>query len=282
MIPRRVLILDVETGGVDPAKDPLVELGLARWSVEHRALIRAASILVAAPSNDAATVNGIPPALLPEGQTADFALDVARRWAEGCDAVLAHNGEDFDKLWTGELGGLPWIDSAWDIDWPKPCGGRRLQDIALAHGLAVLAAHRALTDCLLLAQLLERVAELPGVELGALLERAMRPKVKVISMAPYEEKDKVKEHGFRWSDEDRWWFRRLPAEDVAALPFPAAPEESLVWVVSLAPFGQKDLVRQNGFQWDGDAKIWTKRMPAADVPGLPFRARIEAPRPRSP
>lgn len=218
MIPRRILIADVETSGVDPAKDHLVEAGLLRWSVEHRSTICAASWLVAAPSNEAEAINGIPAALLPEGQSREFVIGAAQRWANGCDAVAAHNG-DFDRSFLGEVG-PPWIDTAWDIEWPKPCGGRRLQDVALAHGLAVLDAHRALTDCLLLAKLLERVAEL-GHDVGRLLERAMRPKVKVISLAPFEERETVKAHGFRWDPHPvKVWWRNMPAEDVAALPFP--------------------------------------------------------------
>lgn len=60
----KLLLLDVETSGLDEKKDHLVEVGLVRWSVTHRTILTAASWVVAAPSNAAAEINGIPEAAL--------------------------------------------------------------------------------------------------------------------------------------------------------------------------------------------------------------------------
>jgi DNA polymerase-3 subunit epsilon len=213
----RILILDVETSGFDPDKDHLLEVAVVRWSVEHRAVIAAASWLLAAPGNAAEPINGIPPALLSEGIELDRVIADVHRWAKGCDLVLAHNGE-FDRSWVGEIG-PPWVDSAWDLEWPRAGAGRTLVQLALAHGLAVLEAHRALSDCLLLARLLARVGEM-GADVGRLLERARRPKLKVISLAPFEDRELVKSHGFRWAPHPlKEWWRMMPLEDVAGLPF---------------------------------------------------------------
>lgn len=218
MTPRRLLLVDVETSGMDPAKDHLVEVGLVRWHVEHRSMIAAASWVIRAPSNEAEAINGIPAALLVEGQEKGAILDAARRWAGGCDVVVAHNG-DFDRSFLGEIGPA-WVDSAWDIAWPRASGGRKLVELALAHGLGVTEAHRAISDCLLLARLFERVAEL-GHDVGAMLARAMRPKVKVVSLAPFEQRDLCKAAGFRWEPHPvKVWWRMMPAEDVPSLPFP--------------------------------------------------------------
>jgi DNA polymerase-3 subunit epsilon len=218
MKPRLILLCDTETSSLEPADGHLLELGMLRWSVEHRTTIAQASWLVRAPGNPAEPHNGIPPAVLPEGQNQDVVLDAFRRWSGSVDAIVAHNG-DFDQKWLPAVG-KPWIDSAWDVDWPRVGNGRKLIDLALAHGLAVLDAHRALSDCLLLARLLERVAEL-GHDVGQLLARAMRPKVKVIAEVPFEQKDEAKAAGFRWEPYPvkKWW-RMMPAEDIAALPFP--------------------------------------------------------------
>lgn len=218
---REILILDTETSGLDSAKDHLIEVGLVRWSVEHRTTLASLSWLVQAPENPAQAINGIPPAILVHGQRPEWVRGVVAEWASAADAIAAHN--DFDRQWFPELG-KPWIDTAWDIDWPRALNAesRKVHALCLAHGLAVLDAHRALPDCQLLARLLERVAEL-GHDVGLLLDRAMRPKVKIVSLAPFEQKDVVKQHGFRWSPEERLWWRMMPPEDVAALPFRTAP-----------------------------------------------------------
>lgn len=42
---------------------------------------------------------------------------------------------------------------------------------------------------------------------------------------------------------------------------------------SLAPFEAKDIVKNAGFRWDPDKKIWWRRMAIEDVKELPFRTR---------
>lgn len=42
---------------------------------------------------------------------------------------------------------------------------------------------------------------------------------------------------------------------------------------SLAPFEMKDVVKNAGFRWDPDRKVWWRRMAVDDVKELPFKAR---------
>ena len=42
---------------------------------------------------------------------------------------------------------------------------------------------------------------------------------------------------------------------------------------SLAPFEKKDEVKAQGFRWDGDKKVWWRRMPLEDTKELPFKVR---------
>jgi DNA polymerase-3 subunit epsilon len=219
MTPQAALLIDVETSGVDATADHLLEVGVVLWSVEHRTSIASASWICQAPSNEAEAINGIPAAILPLGRDAASVRETVRRWAEGTDVIIAHNG-DFDRQWLPELA-RPWIDSAWDCSWPRPCSDRKLTSIALAHGLAVLEAHRALPDCQLLARLLERVHEL-GHDVGQLLARAMRPKVKVVADVSFEQRDLAKAHGFRWAPYPvKEWWRLMPEADLSSLPFRA-------------------------------------------------------------
>ncbi len=217
---QKLLLLDTETSGLDPAKDHLIEVGLVMWSIEHRTSTASASWVVRAPENPAEAINGIPPALLEHGiSLRDVHLEVAA-WAQGADAIGAHG--DFDKQWFPDLG-RPWIDTCWDLDWPRASSAesRKVHALCLAHGLAVIDAHRALPDCQLLARLLERVGEL-GHDVAEMLRRAMRPKVKV--MADHRGFDanlnqQYKAAGFRWDPDRKRWWRMLAVEDVDALPF---------------------------------------------------------------
>ena len=214
---KTLLLLDTETSGLDPAKDQLLEVGMVLWSVEHRTTLASSAWLVYATSNAAEDINAIPPAaLIVAGRDRVLALGDVKQWASQADAIVAHNAE-FDRQWVGDLG-KPWVDGAWDLAWPKASSDRKLHSLCLAHGLAVLDAHRALPDCQLLARLFERVAEL-GHDVGAMLERAMRPKSKIVSLAPFEQKDVVKAAGFRWDPQGKVWWRNMAAEDVPALPF---------------------------------------------------------------
>jgi DNA polymerase-3 subunit epsilon len=42
---------------------------------------------------------------------------------------------------------------------------------------------------------------------------------------------------------------------------------------SLAPFEMKDIVKNSGFRWDPDRKVWWRRMAIDDVKELPFKVR---------
>jgi DNA polymerase-3 subunit epsilon len=90
-----------------------------------------------------------------------------------------------------------------------------VRDLALAYGVPVWAAHRALTDCTYLVQVLERCANLED-----LLKAAMEPKLLYRANLPYAERHKAKQAGFRWNEPVRGaWSRRLSERQALALAF---------------------------------------------------------------
>ena len=214
----RILIIDTESSGLDPLVDHLVEVACIQWSVTHACALTCWSALVQASSNAAEAINGIPAAALSAAQEARVVFEVLKQGAENCDVIVAHNATH-DRNFLPPLG-KPWVCSMEDIQWPgaKPGGFTSVIDLALANGLAVLSAHRALSDCLLLSRLFERMVE-KGVDVQAMMARAMRPKGLFVSLAPFAQKDVVKAHGFKWFGEDKEWRRRMFLDDVAALPF---------------------------------------------------------------
>ena len=138
------------------------------------------------------------------------------------NAIVAHNAE-FDKKWFG-LKKLPQIEKPWicsmdDITWPAD---RQLKtrpsvrDLALAYGVPVWNAHRALTDCIYLAEVFIRCSELEK-----LLIRALEPKVLLRAEISYEDRYLAKNAGFRWNDAIKGaWARKMSRRDKEKLDFP--------------------------------------------------------------
>jgi DNA polymerase-3 subunit epsilon len=218
---RRCLIVDTETTSLDPATGHVVEIGVILYSLEHRTSLAHFASLIAAPENPAESINGIPVAALsdrvPEG------ADIIGSLAADAEAIVAHNAE-FDRAW---LSGVPWSMKPWlctmsDFAWPRGQQGSSLVSLALAHGIGVSSAHRALTDCLLIAELFSR-ASLFGCDLDEMFVRAMRPKALFQSLQPFDQNEIAKSFGFQWNKpgalREKRWTRRMAIEDVAALPF---------------------------------------------------------------
>ena len=136
--------------------------------------------------------------------------------------IVAHNAE-FDMKWFGHKK-LPHIDKQWicsmdDITWPadRQLKSRpSVRDLALAYGVPVWNAHRALTDCIYLAEVFKRCSELEQ-----LLVRALEPKVLLRAEISYEERQLAKNAGFRWNEPIRGaWTRRISEREIRKLPFP--------------------------------------------------------------
>lgn len=216
-----VLILDTETTGTAaPPKDRIVEAGAVLWSVRFATTIATYSMLVEGPTNPATHINGIPEAALCEGATEASVWDRLGGFVSHADALVAHSC-DFDRQFTpaGWDQGKPWICSMNDIDWPVQSGSRSLTAIMLAHGLGVSHAHRAITDCLHIARLLERCHEM-GHDVRDMLVRAARPKARFRAKVSYDDREKARVAGFRWDGEKKIWWRKMAVEDAKALPFP--------------------------------------------------------------
>lgn len=216
---KALLILDTETSSLDPTTGHLLEVAVAVWSIEHRSLIRARSWLVRAPSNEAVDINGIPEALLSLGANRDEVMSEVYEASKVCDVVVAHNAP-FDWKWfTPEIQSLAWADSCNDMEWPRPSSSRGLTALALAHGLGVASAHRALDDVMTLVRLFERAAEL-GANIEAMVQRALRPKALFQAMVSFEDRELAKAARFRWNEDGtKRWLRSMPPDDTTDLGF---------------------------------------------------------------
>jgi DNA polymerase-3 subunit epsilon len=225
LCPERLLIIDTETTALTTKEGRCIEVGAILFDVDSRSVLTQVSFLMPCEENPAQHVNGIDP----------LVTRLSSPWAEGlrlfeameheADALVAHSAA-FDRQWFGtdalpELT-RPWICSKEDIRWPEE---RRLRpspslvELALAYGVPVWAAHRALTDCTYLAQVFEACEELEP-----LLQRALEPRKLMRAVISFDERELAKAAGFRWNEPvAKAWTRRLSAREIAELPFPVVP-----------------------------------------------------------
>jgi DNA polymerase-3 subunit epsilon len=220
-VPSRLLILDTETTGLSPTDGTCIEVGAVLFAVPQREVLMQVSFLLPCHTNPAESINGIEAATTRLPQPWRAGLACFRAMVDDCEAVVAHNAA-FDRQWFGhgELPALerPWICSMEDIRWPAERQLRAtpsVRDLALAYGVPVWAAHRALTDCIYLAQVFERCADLE-----ALLAAALEPRRLYRACLSYDERHRARAAGFRWNDPvPKAWTRRLSEREVQALPF---------------------------------------------------------------
>lgn len=244
----RVLIVDTETTSTDPNTGAVIEVAAMLYDTKHASAIESFACLIRHEANEAERFNGIPAALLLEQGLES--QDAWRRFLSlsvDAECYIAHSAE-FDRGFvTKSMHGLPLPDADWDpskvwvctmqdLSWPGARESRSLMSLALSLGLGVSHAHRAAVDVDTIARCLTRANEVmrfewlrtraePLPEHGDFLEpmirRGMRPKSLFYSLAPFEQKHIVKAHGFSWDEakHGKNWFRYIPDEDAAALPF---------------------------------------------------------------
>ena len=226
--PERLLIIDTETTGLSPAKGRCIEVGAVLFHVPSRAVLSQLSFLLPCQSNPAQRVNGIAAEVTQLDQPRKQSLACLEAMADAADVLVAHNAA-FDRQWFGrdELPALPrpWLCSMEDIRWPAERHLRAtpsVRDLALAYGVPVWAAHRALTDCIYIAQVFERETQLDN-----LLQQALLPRKLYRARLPYDQRHLAKEAGFRWNEAVQGaWSKRLTEEECRLLTFEVLPAEA--------------------------------------------------------
>ena len=225
--PSTLLIIDTETSGLDPQHDQCLEVGCILFDVPSRSVLAQQSFLLPVESNAAEAINRIPAAVTRRPQPWREALVWFEHLLEAADLLVAHNAA-FDRQWFG-LGvvlatATPWLCTMEDIRWPAERQLRSrlsVRDLALAYGVPVWGAPRALSDCIYIAEVFARCDDLEQ-----LLERGLEPRQLMRARVSFDERHLAKAAGFRWNDPIKGaWTRRLSDREVAELEFPVAPVE---------------------------------------------------------
>lgn len=188
-----ILIVDTETTGLSPDKgSKLIEVAAVLFNLEHKAILQTFSTLLPCNENPVEHINNISVGstqakyafrnktqeeILSEswknpGEATTILYDEPITFGDifiamndKADACIAHNAE-FDKKflatqpWGHHLLSNKWICTKANFTWPVPLTRFRQQDICQAMGVEYTNAHRALSDCLLLAQCFQKVDDL--------------------------------------------------------------------------------------------------------------------------
>ena len=218
----KVLILDTETTGLDPESHRCIEVGAILFDVRTQSVLSHHSFLLPTENNEAELINKIPKEITQLKQPWKEALTYFQAMVLSSDYVVAHNA-DFDKKWFGK-GFLPHINKRWicsmsDIDWGENLNlssTPSIRELALSHDVPVWSVHRALADCIYLAEVFKRCSDLEN-----LLLLALEPKKLVVARVSYEDRFLAKQAGFKWNQAIKGaWSRRLSEKQISKLAIP--------------------------------------------------------------
>jgi DNA polymerase-3 subunit epsilon len=222
MLPDLLLIIDLETTGTNCEVDQVVEVGAILYSVPMACELQQLSTLLPVAQNPAQPINRISAQASQIINPALFepCLRLLDSWIDQADFMVAHNAE-FDRDWFGK-GHLPPIHKPWlctyrDFIWPKNERATSLINTALNHGVGVSSAHRALTDCQLIARLCDRVKESGELEqiLTTAIARSQEPVLTIMAKVSYDNRELAKQSNFRWNSDTKQWLKSIKRSDLA-------------------------------------------------------------------
>lgn len=212
------VVVDLETTGIDPKNDKIIEIAILEFGVEGAKppVISGGFSAVQDPGfavpAEILKMTGLSQAIL-SGQKIDW--DLVRTYLARASIVIAHNAE-FDRAFleqSGEIKGLHlhWGCSRKHIDWKKhQFRTTALNYLAADHGFVNPFAHRALFDCATTFRVITPY-------LTELITRSYEREYLVRAVySPFESKDVLKQRGYYWNAEFRVWEKTVPESQIQA------------------------------------------------------------------
>jgi DNA polymerase III subunit epsilon len=219
-----LLGLDVETSGLDPVNDRIIEIGAVTFDWETKMPMQILSELVDPTMEDSewklpeeiTGITGITFNAL--GKYGAFERDVIVRlesMIQFADYYVAHNGNAFDRLFMEAAYGRhsmtmldrPWLDTIVDIKFPESIKTRNLHHLGADHMVLNPFRHRAAFDVLTMFKVMEQY------DLDAIIARSKEPMVYLQAVVSFDEKEKAKERGYRWYAPTKLWWKGLKFSD---------------------------------------------------------------------
>jgi DNA polymerase-3 subunit epsilon len=216
-----LLSYDIEATGLDKQKDRIIEMGLCLYSTGQQKILESTGFLVQSDgvpiTSEITEITGITQAAADRfGHEQADAIDDFNWFAEQADAVIAHNGNRFDKPITENtahrlnkvLQDRLWIDSMTDVPGVK---GEQLITMCAKHGFINPNQHSAEDDAKSVLKLIQTY------DINKIVERAKSPTIILRSHQPNtpENNRAVGKLGFRWNGTYKIWHRATKEMDVS-------------------------------------------------------------------
>jgi DNA polymerase III subunit epsilon len=206
---RRGIFLDVETTGLDPATDEIIELAMLAFDYADDGRIFTVHEPFDALRNPGRPIPAAVTALtgITDEMVANASIEPAEvaAFIANASLIIAHNAK-FDRRFCEKFcdafATKPWGCSMAEIHWTEEgFEAARLSQIAAGHGF-FYDGHRALHDCQAGIEILARPLPKSGrTALAALLKTARLPQWRVWAIdAPYELRHFLKARKYRWND----------------------------------------------------------------------------------
>jgi DNA polymerase-3 subunit epsilon len=226
---RRGIFIDVETTGLDSARDEIIELAMLQFDYSADGQICGTGASYDAFHDPGRPIPALVTALtgITDAMVAGKSINVGAvsSFVGDADLVVAHNAE-FDRRFCERLCDVfakkPWACSYREICWSdEGFDSARLGHLAIGHGL-FFDAHRALDDCHAGLEILARPLPRSGkTAFAALLESARGPRWRLWARgAPYGCRESLKSRKYRWNDgsdgRPRAWFVDVAEDDLAS------------------------------------------------------------------
>ena len=212
----RAIIVDLETTGLKPSEDSIIEVGLIDFLIppDDKPVIRGMFSGLQDPgvslSAEISGITGLTDEAL-SGEAIDW--EMVKGYLNRADILIAHNAE-FDRSFLSVVPALrdirkPWACSVRHIDWrEKKFASSKLQYLAADHGFVNPFAHRALFDC-------ATTFRLVSPHLQEMLKNCRDAEFEVFAVgSPFDSKDVLKSAGYRWDSERRVWRKRVMAHRI--------------------------------------------------------------------
>jgi len=231
-MPKTLLAFDLETTGLSPTEDRIIEYGIILWDLVAHRMLDAYSLLVnpgiEVPARITAMVGLTTEQLERRGYPPEAALRMFAGCLRGADIIAGHNMLNFDIPFlhseserTGVT--LPWlerhqyIDTRYDAIYHPDIWGRTLVEAIKSAGLTNPYAHRGIFDALM-------VAEVVDQNLEAILAKTKYPIVTIQAEVTYPNRLQAQQRKYYWDKTQKAWVKQVRRCDLeaeqTALPFP--------------------------------------------------------------
>jgi DNA polymerase-3 subunit epsilon len=219
----KLAILDVETTGLTPGKDKMIELALVKMTLDLNGIVSDLCDPVTMLEDPGCAITPEITCLtgIIDTMVAGQVFDDHRLAAElaNVDVIVAHNARFDAGFMQVRFPGLTqgWACSLQEVDWAGAgLSGRALGHLLASSGLFMDDAHRAAPDAWALGCLLSTIAPDGRAFAAELIERARRSTYRVSAVdAPFALKDLLRERGYRWNAVARVW--EIDVQTIAAV-----------------------------------------------------------------